>query len=103
MLAKRRRPGEGAARIHSLAARGTAKPMILVENGPAGQPALFRAPSRVIRADSAREVDAALDALDAARAGGRWLAGYASYELGYALEPRLAPLMPAERRGPLLK
>lgn len=46
---------------------------------------------------------AALDAIDAARAGGAWIAGYASYELGYALEPRLLPLMPQNRRVPLLQ
>ena len=41
-------------------------------------------------------------AMERARASGLWLAGYASYELGYALEPRLRPLMPAKRAGPLL-
>ena len=41
---------------------------------------------------------AALDALDAARADGLWAAGFISYEAGYALEPRLAPLMPEGRR-----
>ncbi|MCT8329787.1 aminodeoxychorismate synthase component I [Albidovulum sediminis] len=76
--------------------------MILLENGPLGEAALFAGPARVIRADAAHEVDAALDALDAARAGGAWLAGYASYELGLALEPKLAPLMPARPGGPLL-
>jgi len=76
--------------------------MILLENGPHGLPALFLAPLATIRADSAAEVDAALEALDRARAAGHWLAGFASYELGYALEPRLAPLMPADRPMPLL-
>ncbi|MBC7143749.1 MAG: aminodeoxychorismate synthase component I [Rhodobacteraceae bacterium] len=56
----------------------------------------------MIRADRAAEIDAALDALDAARAEGRWLAGFVSYEAGYGFEPRLAPLMPAPRRVPLL-
>jgi para-aminobenzoate synthetase component 1 len=76
--------------------------MILLENGPRGEAALFAGPARVIRADAAHEVAAALDALDAARAGGAWLAGYASYELGYALEPKLAPLMPVRPGSPLL-
>ena len=52
--------------------------------------------------ECAEGVPAALAGLDSARADGAWLAGYASYELGYALEPRLAPLMPARRRLPLL-
>ncbi|MGL5009424.1 MAG: aminodeoxychorismate synthase component I [Paracoccaceae bacterium] len=76
--------------------------MILVEHGPEGRPALFAGASRVIVAGTAREVPGALAALDAARAGGAWVAGYAGYELGYALEPRLRALMPRRRPGPLL-
>lgn len=56
----------------------------------------------MIRADTAAEVDAALEAIDAARREGLWLAGFASYELGYALEARLQSLMPANRPLPLL-
>ena len=70
--------------------------------GPDGTAGRFDSPQDLIRADRACEVPAALAALDAARAAGHWLAGYASYELGYALEPRLASLMPPERRLPLL-
>ena len=44
----------------------------------------------------------ALARLDAARAGGAWIAGYVAYEAGYALEPKLAHLMPDGREGPLL-
>ncbi|MCU0801457.1 MAG: aminodeoxychorismate synthase component I [Rhodobacteraceae bacterium] len=76
--------------------------MILVEHGPEGAPALFAGADRLIVAWSARAVPGALAALDAARAAGLWVAGYAAYELGYALEPRLAPLMPRRRPGPLL-
>jgi len=65
--------------------------------------ALFDQPRAMISAATAAEVPAALAALDAARAQGHWIAGYASYELGYALEPRLAPLMPDGRRLPLLR
>lgn len=65
--------------------------------------ALFDQPRAMISAATAAEVPAALAALDVARAQGNWIAGYASYELGYALEPRLAPLMPEGRRLPLLK
>jgi para-aminobenzoate synthetase component 1 len=56
----------------------------------------------MIVAEGAGDVPDAMDALDAARAAGKWLAGYASYELGYALEPRLAGMMPDERRLPLM-
>lgn len=62
----------------------------------------FDQPLRVIRANGPAQVPAALAALDAARRAGHWLAGYASYELGYALEPKLAGRMPAGRRLPLI-
>ena len=77
--------------------------MILLEHGPDGAPALFLAPRAMIRADRADQVMPALKALDRARADGLWLAGYASYELGYALEPRLVALMPENRALPLLQ
>lgn len=75
---------------------------IVFDKGPQGQPMAFRAPRRVILAQGPEDVPAALDALDAARADGFWLAGYCSYELGFALEPKLAPRMPSTRRLPLL-
>lgn len=62
----------------------------------------FAQPLRVIRADSVDQVPAALADLETVRQAGHWLAGYASYELGYALEPKLAGLMPQERRLPLI-
>lgn len=76
--------------------------MILLEHGPGAQPALFRRPRDLILARTADEVLPALARLDAARAAGQWIAGYLSYEAGYALEPRLAALMPEDRAHPLL-
>ncbi len=76
--------------------------MILFEHGPGGGAALFAVPREVIVARRAGEVRAALARADAARAGGAWVAGYVAYEAGYALEPKLARLMPARRPGPLL-
>lgn len=55
-----------------------------------------------MRADEPQSVAPALAALEEARAQGRFAAGYFAYELGYALEPRLTPLMPRERPTPLL-
>lgn len=72
---------------------------ILVEDGPDGGAALFCAPHAVLVASTADEVPALLAALDAARAKGFWVAGYLSYEAGYALEPKLAALEP-EGGGP---
>jgi para-aminobenzoate synthetase/4-amino-4-deoxychorismate lyase len=59
-------------------------------------------PLATIRADVPGEVPAALAAIEAERAAGRHVAGYFSYELGYALEARLMPLMPSSRSVPLL-
>ncbi|GAA6193882.1 aminodeoxychorismate synthase component I [Phaeobacter sp. NW0010-22] len=72
------------------------------DQGPAGPGTSFSAPIRVIRADEPSQVPEALREIDAARADGAWLAGYASYELGYALEPRLAKRLPLDRRLPLI-
>ncbi len=63
----------------------------------------FDRPERVVRAVTPGEVPGALAALDQARSDGFWVAGYASYELGYALEPKLSHLMPEARRLPLLQ
>lgn len=62
----------------------------------------FRAARRVIVAETMIEVPAALEALDAARRDGFWVAGYVSYEAGFALEPRLTSRMPQTRGLPLI-
>lgn len=76
---------------------------IRFDHGPDGAACQFARALRLITAYDPEDVPAALDALDAARADGYWLAGYASYELGYTFEPRLADLMPETRRLPLLQ
>jgi para-aminobenzoate synthetase component 1 len=63
---------------------------------------VFNAAREIIVAQAPSEVAPALARLDAARAAGAWVAGYLSYEAGYALEPKLAALMPADRAHPLL-
>ncbi|WP_170516571.1 aminodeoxychorismate synthase component I [Ruegeria atlantica] len=75
---------------------------IRFDQGPAGPGTSFDRLASVIRADKPDDVPQALVALDEARADGAWLAGYASYELGYVLEPRLSDRLPADRRMPLL-
>ena len=79
-----------------------AKLRICFDQGPAGPGTSFETPVEVIQAQSAEQVPQALAALDEARAAGGWLAGYASYELGFLLEPRLMRLLPDDRRLPLL-
>jgi para-aminobenzoate synthetase/4-amino-4-deoxychorismate lyase len=64
--------------------------------------ALYCDPFSVITASTVDEAMAALQEVEAARRAGHHVAGYASYELGYALEPRLCPLMPQTRGVPLL-
>lgn len=80
----------------------TDAPYILFEFGPEGRAQVFAAPDKLITAWAADEVPAAFAAMQAAQDAGKWLAGFASYELGYALEPKLAGRMPAVRRSPLV-
>lgn len=77
-------------------------PQIQFDRGPLGSGTLFQAPRRVIRADDAADLPDAMRALQQARDEGFWLAGYVSYELGHALTPRLAGLMPPDRDVPLI-
>jgi len=76
---------------------------IRFDHGPDGAACAFEQAKRLIVAQVPEEVPEALDALDAARAEGHWLAGYASYELGFALEPTLLPRLPEGRALPLLQ
>ncbi|MBU2962813.1 aminodeoxychorismate synthase component I [Citreicella sp. C3M06] len=73
---------------------------ILVEDGPGGTAALFKAPREIITAQDASSARAALKRLDSARRDGAWIAGIAFYELGFALEPSLSGLL--EPDTPLL-
>ena len=77
---------------------------VLTENNQAdaNRHTLYRTPHVIVRADDRAEVDAALAAIDGALAKGLHAAGYCSYELGYAFEPRLDDLMPGKRAMPLL-
>lgn len=76
------------------------RPLILIEAGPGGTPALFAHPREVVVVRAADDLGPALARLDAARTAGAWIAGVVAYEAGYVFEPRLAPLMRGD--GPLL-
>ena len=76
--------------------------MILLEDGPGGQAAVFDQPLETLVVWHPQDLGAALTRLDRARAQGHFIAGYLSYEAGYALEPALAHLMPQDRATPLL-
>jgi len=75
---------------------------VFLDDVAAGRLTAFGAPLAVIRADRPQELAPALAALESARGAGNYVAGYFSYEAGYALEPRLAARMPPKRGLPLL-
>jgi para-aminobenzoate synthetase component 1 len=81
------------------ATRGT----VLFDTGPLGTGSLFQDPIEVIEVWHAGDVATAFDALEAARADGKWIAGSASYELGYALIPKIASKMPQRIGQPLMQ
>ena len=78
------------------------RPCLILDDAAQGQAQAFARPLTTIRAATPEEVPDALAAIEAARAAGRHVAGYFSYELGYVLETRLIPLLPAARAVPLL-
>lgn len=75
---------------------------VIFDEGPLPGGTAFVAPKRLITANSIAEVPAAFEAMEQARAQGFWLAGYATYELGYAFSSKLQGLMPEGRGLPLL-
>ena len=70
----------------------------LIEDGRSGRSLSFHTPVDIITAREAADVPAAFAAMQQAQSRGFWLAGYAAYELGYTLEPKLLPLLPPKQR-----
>ncbi len=66
--------------------------VIVIEHGPQGRPVHFDAPRRWLVAERQADVLPVLDAAEAARRAGAWVAGYLAYEAGFAMEPRLTAL-----------
>ncbi|AZO11645.1 MULTISPECIES: aminodeoxychorismate synthase component I [unclassified Mesorhizobium] len=77
-------------------------PSAIFRNDETARQLVFDRPHEIIVARSADEFAPALEAAQAASDQGRWLAGYFSYEAGYLLEPKLVPLLPENRRAPLI-
>jgi para-aminobenzoate synthetase/4-amino-4-deoxychorismate lyase len=73
-------------------AEGHKAAMRVILDFPGGRQA-FQAPRATIAAHRAAAVPEALAAVAEALAAGHHVAGWLAYELGYALEPRLAPLL----------
>lgn len=75
---------------------------IRFDTGPDDQAMQFARPRSVVVAHGPQDVAKAFENIEQARRDGFWIAGYASYELGFALEDRLGGLMPEGRRLPLM-
>ncbi|MFC5585247.1 aminodeoxychorismate synthase component I [Nitratireductor kimnyeongensis] len=75
---------------------------VLIRDDAAGREMYFSRPRAVLSALDAETFDIMLERAELARREGFWLAGYMAYEAGYLLEPKLRPLLPEGRRGPLL-
>lgn len=86
-----------------MASPDPSEPFALFRDDLAGRELRFAAPQDLIAPQRAEDLFPAFDAMEAARGRGKWLAGYVSYEAGYLLEPKLAPMLPPERRVPLLR
>ena len=63
---------------------------------------LYHDPIKVIRCEAGEDVNAAFAEIEGGMADGFHAAGFMSYELTYALEPRLTNLMPERREAPLM-
>ncbi|RXT54782.1 aminodeoxychorismate synthase, component I [Bosea sp. Tri-44] len=82
---------------------GLRPPFVLLENRTgAGQAQLFADPVEIVQATEPSGIADAFARIEAGLARGLYAAGFFSYELGYAFEPRLAGLLPRERALPLL-
>lgn len=79
------------------------KPYVFLEDQFTGRRRLYQNPCDIITARKADEVPAALAKLQAYHDQGFYLAGYCAYELGYAFEDILAPLMPENMTSPILQ
>eukprot|EP01042_Synura_sphagnicola_P030293 gene30293-39032_t len=78
-------------------------PFVLLEDrSGAGQALLFADPLEIIEVSEPSGIAGAFARIEAGLARGLHAAGFLSYELGYVFEPRLAGLLPAQRRLPLL-
>ena len=69
---------------------------------PGGGGRLYTDPRAVIRCDDPDRLDQAFRDIERGLADGPHAAGLFSYELGYGLEPKLAPMMPRARSDPLV-
>jgi para-aminobenzoate synthetase component 1 len=79
-----------------------AEPFILLRDDRKDQTMVFAEPEQLILATDSESFFRGLDALQAARAAGKWIAGFMSYEAGYLFEAKLAPLAHLNGDTPLM-
>ncbi|MGE0213040.1 MAG: aminodeoxychorismate synthase component I [Parvibaculaceae bacterium] len=77
-------------------------PFVLIDDHLGGRSLLFENPREIVVCGDPSAWREALGRIERGISAGLHAAGFLSYELGYALEPVLAPLMPEERQAPLL-
>ncbi|MFT4184588.1 MAG: aminodeoxychorismate synthase component I [Rhizobium sp.] len=77
-------------------------PYVLFKDDSTGQVMLFADPAEIIVARTRADVFKALDRMEAAKAKGKWLAGYMAYEAGHLFEEKLAAFAEEGRETPLL-
>lgn len=78
-------------------------PYILLDDQLAGTLRRYDSPIDIISAFSPDDIKAALEALQDYHAQGYYIAGYAAYELGYLIEPKLVDKFPKTFTSPLLQ
>ena len=82
----------------------TPLPFVLLDNSldDTSPCRLFVNPQELVVATEPGEVEPAIARLTAAQREGLYAAGFLAYELGYLMEPKLAPLLPDNRAVPLI-
>jgi len=92
------------ARPRPLLDAAPARPYVLFEDSRSNPSfLLFDEPREIIAAETPEEIPAAFGRMQSAVDNGLYLAGYAGYELGHALEPKLARAGVSRARTPLLR
>jgi para-aminobenzoate synthetase/4-amino-4-deoxychorismate lyase len=84
---------------------GGVEDFVLLDNGFAADEGcwLLEGPERIIECCAPGSVEDSLAVIQAAVDTGLYAAGFFAYELGYVLEPALAPLLPVKQSVPLLR
>ncbi|MEG3617982.1 aminodeoxychorismate synthase component I [Magnetovibrio sp. PR-2] len=78
-------------------------PFVLIDDAQTpGGATVFTQPVDIIICRSPGEITETFDRIEAALAGGHFVAGYMAYELGLALEDKLAPLLAKDLDTPLI-